>query len=163
MRRPAGCGWRLVGLYEGILVVEQSLIRRLSCQCFATPTLGPNFVRRAVGETRSNQSAGRIKFLHLHVNLLNLHLQQVPNPYLLGARKRWMRVNCIERIGIWPVLKLATDRKSSLRLSISVMHLRLNKSKWVSPLILSQNKLDSVVGCEVSVKRKIYSIYGVLK
>ena len=28
--------------------------------------------------------------------LLNLHLQQVPNTYLLGARKRWLRVNCVE-------------------------------------------------------------------
>ena len=37
--------------------------------------------------------------------LLNLHLQQIPNPYLLGARRRWLRVNCIERIGIWPVLR----------------------------------------------------------
>ena len=37
--------------------------------------------------------------------LLNLLLQQVPNPYLLGTRRQWLRVNCIERIGIWPVLK----------------------------------------------------------
>ena len=37
--------------------------------------------------------------------LLNLHLQQIPNPYLLGVRRRWLRVNCIERIGIWPVLR----------------------------------------------------------
>ena len=35
--------------------------------------------------------------------LLNLHLQQFPNPYLLGSRRRWLRVNCVNRIGIWPV------------------------------------------------------------
>ena len=37
--------------------------------------------------------------------ILNLHLQQISNPYLLGARWRWLRVNCVEKIGIWPVLK----------------------------------------------------------
>ena len=37
--------------------------------------------------------------------LLNLHLQQVPNPYPLGARRGWLRVNSVERIGIWPVLR----------------------------------------------------------
>ena len=37
--------------------------------------------------------------------LLNLHLQQVPNPYFLGARKWWLRINCVERIEIWPVLR----------------------------------------------------------
>ena len=37
--------------------------------------------------------------------LLNLHLQQVPNLYQWGARRRWLRVNCVERIGIWPVLR----------------------------------------------------------
>ena len=38
--------------------------------------------------------------------LLNLHLQQVPIFFLLlVARRQWLRVNCIERIGIWPVLR----------------------------------------------------------
>ena len=37
--------------------------------------------------------------------LLNLHLQQVPNTYLLGARRQWLRVNCVERRGIWLVLR----------------------------------------------------------
>ena len=37
--------------------------------------------------------------------LLSLYLQQVPNPYPLGARRRWLKVNCVERIGIWPALR----------------------------------------------------------
>ena len=37
--------------------------------------------------------------------LLNRHWQQVPNTYVLGAKRRWLGVNCVERIGIWPVLR----------------------------------------------------------
>ena len=37
--------------------------------------------------------------------LFNLHLQQIPNPCLLGTKWQWLRVNCIKKIGIWPLLK----------------------------------------------------------
>ena len=37
--------------------------------------------------------------------LLNLHLQKVPNPYLLFAGRWWLSVNYVERIGIWLVLR----------------------------------------------------------
>ena len=37
--------------------------------------------------------------------LLNLHLQQVPNPNLFGARRWWLRVNGVEIIRIWLVLR----------------------------------------------------------
>ena len=33
-------------------------------------------------------------------------LQQIPNPYLLDARRRWLRVNFVERIQLWPVLRV---------------------------------------------------------
>ena len=35
---------------------------------------------------------------------VNLHLQQFPNLYLLGGRRRWVRVSCVERISPWPLL-----------------------------------------------------------
>ena len=45
--------------------------------------------------------------------LLNLLLQQIRNSYLLDARKRWARANCIERKGIWPVLKTCNGQRVS--------------------------------------------------
>ena len=49
----------------------------------------------------------------------NLHRQEVPNPYLLGSRRRWLKVNCIERIGIWPQLKTYSQLEYTSRVSPS--------------------------------------------
>ena len=43
------------------------------------------------------------------------------------------------------------------------MYLRLNQGEWVSPLVYSQHKLDSVVSGGAQGHRKIYSIYGIFK
>ena len=53
---------------------------------------------------------------------LNLHLQQVPNPYLLVARRRWLRVNCVVNMNLTSAEKLATARKPTLNLSILVAY-----------------------------------------
>ncbi len=53
---------------------------------------------------------------------LNLHLQQVPNPYLLVARRRWLRVNCVENRNLTSAEKLATARKPTLNSSILVAY-----------------------------------------
>ena len=79
---------------------------------------GPYLVWRAVGlgPIRSiGWSCQALAPIYLiSTVLLNLHLQQVPNPYLLVARRRWLRVNCVE--------KLATALKPTLNSSILVAY-----------------------------------------
>ena len=58
-------------------------------------------------------------------------------------------------------LKLVTAQKPTFNSSILVAYPRLNQGEWISPLVHSQHKLDSVEGGEVQGQRKIYSIYGV--
>ena len=97
--------------------------------------------------------------------LLNLHWQQVPEPYLLGARRRWLKVNCVENRNLTSAetMKLATARKPTFNSSILVTYPRLNQGEWVTPLVHSQHKLDSVVAGGAQGQWKIYSIYGVFK
>ena len=92
--------------------------------------------------------------------LLNLHLQQVANPYLLGARSRRLRVNCVERIGIWPVLRTWNWQwfGNPLSTSMLVAYSHLNQGEWVSPLVHSQHKLDSVVEHRASKKYTAYIV-----
>ena len=52
--------------------------------------------------------------------LLNLHKQQISNTYLLGAKRRWLKVNCVERIGIWPELKIWNCQRLENQLSAQV-------------------------------------------
>ena len=75
-RLPAGCGWRLVILWDGILVAEPST----KIATFATLRFGP-FLARSV------QSAGQVKPYHLY-DCLDRILQiavvankQTPNPF----------------------------------------------------------------------------------
>ena len=84
------------------LVTEWSV----TCNTPLWPLLGltPNWIGPIQSISWSYQALAPICFI-LTV-LLNLHLQQVPNPYLLGARRWWLRVNYIERRGIWPVLRI---------------------------------------------------------
>ena len=102
MRPHVGRGLRPVRRLDGILVVVQSLIRRQRSQWLATNHFGPYLVWRAVGLGPirsigwSCQALAPIYFIP--TVLLNLHLQQVPNPYLLVARKRLLRVNCAENL-----------------------------------------------------------------
>ena len=49
-------------------------------------------------------------------------MQQVPNPYLLVARRRWLRVNCVENRNLTSAEKLATARKPTLNSSILVAY-----------------------------------------
>ena len=60
--------------------------------------------------------------------LLNLHFQQIPNPYLLGARRWWLRVKCVERIGIWPVLRIGSGSKTCSQLEYTG-HISLFQSR----------------------------------
>ena len=55
-------------------------------------------------------------------------------------------------------MKLATARKPTLNSSILVAYPRLNQGVWVTPLVHSQNKLNSVVGGGVQGQRK-YTAY----
>ena len=140
-----------------------------SGQWLATHHFGPYLVWRAVGLGPirsigwSCQAQATIYFIP--TVLLNLHLQQVPNPYQLVARNRWLRVNCVE-IGIWAALRTWNWQRIGSLLSTRVYwsHIpRLNQGEWVTPLVYSQHKLDSVVGGGAQGEWKIYSIYGVFK
>ena len=55
--------------------------------------------------------------------------------YLLGAWRRWLRVNCVENRNLTSAenLKLASARKPTLNLSILVAYPRLNQGEWVTP------------------------------
>ena len=105
MRLPVGLGWRPVRCLDGTLVVELSLIRQQSGQWLATHHFGPYFVWQVVGLgliqsiSWSCQALAPIYFI-LTI-LLNLHLQQVPNPYLLSAGRRWLRVRCVENWNLY--------------------------------------------------------------
>ena len=128
MRPPVGTGWRPVRCWDGSLVVEQSLVRRQSGQWLATHHFGPYLVWRAVGLGPiwsigwSCQALAHKYFIP--TVLLNLHLQKVPNPYLLVARRRWLRVNCVENRNVTSAenLKLVTVRKPTLNSSILVAY-----------------------------------------
>ena len=106
--RPADRGWRLAMLKDGILVVEKYLDRQprdqATCNIPFCSLLGKTSARtgpiRSIGW--SCQALAPICFVL--IVFFNLHLQKAPNPYLLGAKRRWLRVNCVERIGIWPLL-----------------------------------------------------------
>ena len=99
-----------------------------SGQWLATHHFGPYLVWQAVGLgpiqsiSWSYQALAPIYFI-LTV-LLNLHLQQVPNPYLLIARRRWLRVNCVENRNLTSAenLKLAMAQKPTLNSSILVTY-----------------------------------------
>ena len=93
--------------------------------------------------------------------LLNLHLQPVTNPYLLGARRQWLRVNCVERIGIWPVLRtwnwqwlknLPSTRVYWSHISVS------NKANGLPPWFIHNTSwtLWWVVECRTSKKYTAY-------
>ena len=147
---------------DGILVVKQSLIRRLwtmSCNPLFWPLLGLMGGRispiRSVGW--SCQALAPIYFIP--IILLNLHLQQVPNTYLLAARRRLLRVNCVERIGIWPVLRTWNWQRLGSLPSTRVYWSRI-------PVLTKANGFP-LVTFPTQVRFRggwwIYSIYGVFK
>ena len=127
MRPPVDRGWWPLRRYDGTLVVEQSLIRRQSGLWLATYHFGPYLVWRAVGLGPirsigwSCQALAPIYFIS--TVLLNLDLQ-VPNPYQLVARRRWLRVNCVENRNLTSAenLKMAKARRPTLNSSILVAH-----------------------------------------
>ena len=73
----------------------------MTCNTPFWPLLG--LTDGQIDPIRSCQAVAPICFIP--TVLLNMHSQQVPNPYLLSARRRWLRVNCVERIEFWPVLR----------------------------------------------------------
>ena len=99
-------------------MVEQSLIRRQSGQWLATHNFGPYLDWRAVGLGLirsigwSCQALASIYFIPT--------VQQVPNPYLLVARRWWLRVNCVENRNL--ARNLATARNPTLNSSILVAY-----------------------------------------
>ena len=119
-------------------MVEQSLIRRQSGQWLATHHFGPYLVWRAVGVGPmrsigwSCQALAPIYFIP--TVFLNLHLQQGPNPYLLVARRRWLRVNCVENRNLTCAEKLATARKPTLNSSILVAY-PPSQPRWMGYLL----------------------------
>ena len=130
---------------------------------------GPYLVWRAVGlgPIRSIGWSCRTlaPLLFILTVLLNLHLKQVTNPYLLVVRRRWLRVSCVENRNLTSAenLKLVTARKPTLDSSILVAYPPSHQGEWVTPLVHSQHKLDSKVGGGAQGPWKISSIYGVFK
>ena len=115
-----------------LAVVDPATKWSMSCNTLLWPLLGltggPIGPIQSIGW--SCQALAPICFIP--TVLLNLCLQQVPNPYLLGAR-RWLRVKCVERIGICPVLRTWNWKLlGNLQLTRET---RLNQSEWVSPLV----------------------------
>ena len=90
-------------------MVEQYLAWQLSGQITCNTPLWPflGLTDRWLDKPNPNKLvvSGPSTCLFYPTILFNLYLQQIPNPYLLGARKWLLWVNCIERIGIWPLLK----------------------------------------------------------
>ena len=66
--------------------------------------------------------------------LLNLHLQQVPNPYQLVARRQWLRVSCVENRNLTSAEKLATARTPTLNSSILVAYPPSQPRRMGNPL-----------------------------
>ena len=144
MGLPLGREGRPVRRLDRILVIEQSLIRRqwsLTCKTPLCPLL-------------------------CLTGVLNLHLQQVPKPYLLDARRRWLRINYVERIGIWPVLRTWNWQQlgnlRSVRLYRSRIPVSTTANGFPSRFIPNTSWTPWWV-CGAQGQRKIYSIYGVFK
>ena len=82
--------------------------------------------------------------------------EKCPIYYLIGARRRGLRVSCVERKGIFDPVKLLSYKNQNLveaqnlalNTSILVMYPHLEQGEWVSLLVHSQHKSDSVVGGE---------------
>ena len=97
--------------------------------------------------------------------LLNLHLQQVPNPYFSGARSGGQKSIALKEYEFdqrWEP-EIGNGWKPTLSSSILVVYARLNQGEWVSPLANSQHKLDYLVGGGAETQRKIYRIDGIYK
>ena len=85
--------------------------------------------------------------------------------YLMDARRQWLKVNCVERIEIWPLLnytaisivyrKPEIGNVSKPYSSILEVYLHLNQGEWVSPLVNSQCKLNTVMGGGAQDQQKI--------
>ena len=98
---PVGRGWRPVRHYDGILVAVQSLIRWQSVQWLATHYFGPYLVWRAVrlGPIQSiswSCHALAPVCVFLPNVLFHLHLQNNSQSFFIGARRRGLRINCVE-------------------------------------------------------------------
>ena len=149
-------------------MVEQSLMRRQSCHWLATHHFGPYLVWRAVG-LGPTQSIGwscqaQSPIYFIPTVLLNLHLQEVPNPYLLVARRRWLRINCVENRNLTSAenLKLATARNPTYS-SILVAYHPSQPRRMGYPLGSFPTQVELRAGWWSSGPVKIYSIYGVFK
>ena len=107
MSPPLGHGWLLEMLTDVILVVEQYLVRQPSGQVTRNAPLFLSQTDGRIGPIRSISWSCQVP-APIYFNstvLFHLHSQQIPNPYLLGVRRQWLRVNCVERIRIRPLLK----------------------------------------------------------
>ena len=89
----------------GLAVIDLVIEWSMSCNTPLWPLLGLTSSRRGPIQSIGLSCQAQAPTCFILTVLLNLHLQQVPNPYLLGVRRWWLRVNCIERIGIWPLLR----------------------------------------------------------
>ena len=92
--------WWLSSHWSGDRVVNDLQHTTLAFTCSGGRLDRPDPLNRLVMSSPSTNM-----FYFDRTVLLNLHLQQVLNPYILGARRGWLRVNCIERIGISPKLR----------------------------------------------------------
>ena len=108
-RPPFGRGSQSMMLKHGILVVEQYLVRQPSRQATYNTSLWPSLGLTG-GRTDPIRSVcwsfqAIVATCFIPTVLFNLQLQKIPNPYLLRARRRWLSVSYVERIGMWPMLK----------------------------------------------------------
>ena len=107
--------------------------------------IGPDPINRLV-PTIGWSCQALVPIYFIPTVFLNLHLQQVPNPYQLVARRRWLSVNCVENRNLTSAEKLATARNPTLTRVYWSRIPCLDQGEWVTPLVYSQHKLDSVVG-----------------
>ena len=68
----------------------------------------------------------------------NLHQQQPSNPYLLAARRRWLRLSCVARIGIQPQLNYRVISNAYLKLEISKSSKMYSQLKYTDNVFPSQ-------------------------
>ena len=145
MRPSVGSRWELIRRWDGILVVLNSHWSgdRVVNDLQNTTLLLTWFDRRLDWLDPINRPviSSPSTYMFIPTVLSNLHLEQVPNAYILGARRWWLMVTCFEKIIIWPVQRILFGNcsKNNPQLEYSPQPKRM-----VSPLVHSQHKLDSM-------------------
>ena len=135
-------------------MVEQSLIWRqwsLACNTPLWPILG--LTNGWIGLNWLALSCPSTRLFSTECIIQSALVEQCPTLYLIRARRWGLRVNWVKRKGHFNSVRLSYKNKNlaevrnlALNKSILVLYPRLSQGKWVSLLVHSLLKLDSVVG-----------------